>query len=85
MNTDLEIADIFNEYGHLLGGLSKDQKKVVNAIQNCRTSAMGGHKLQCNSCDHQKYTYNSCRNRHCPKCGFLARTRWIEKKRRRVN
>jgi hypothetical protein len=80
MNTDLEIADIFNEYGHLLGGLSKDQKKVVNAIQNCRTSAMGGHKLQCNSCDHQKYTYNSCRNRHCPKCGFLARTRWIEKR-----
>lgn len=80
MNSDLEIADIFNDYGHLIGGLSRDQKKVVNAIKNCRTVALGGHKVICNSCEYQKYTFNSCGNRHCPKCGYLARTKWIEKR-----
>ncbi len=76
----LEIADIFNEFGHKLGGLSEQESKVVNAIKNCRTSVLGGHRLVCTSCDYHTHAYNSCRNRHCPKCGFLARSKWIEKR-----
>jgi hypothetical protein len=76
----LEIADIFNDYGHLLGRLPLHHHKVIQAIKNCRTSVLGGHKLQCDSCDFNKNAYNSCRNRHCPKCGFTARVKWIEKR-----
>jgi len=75
-----EIADIFNNYGHLLGKMPLSHHKVVQAIKNCRTDALGGHQMECSSCDHKKNAYNSCRNRHCPKCGFTARTRWIEKR-----
>ncbi len=78
--TNLEIADIFTDYGHLLGRMPLQHHKVVQAIKNCRTSVLGGHSLSCNSCDFNKNAYNSCRNRHCPKCGFTARTRWIEKR-----
>jgi len=77
---ELEIADIFNDYSHLLGRLRRDQTKVVQAIKNCRTSALGGHKIECDSCEFQSMAYNSCRNRHCPKCGFIARTKWIQKR-----
>lgn len=73
----LEIADIFNRFGHLLGPLSSESVKVVNAIKNCRTSALGGHLKECGSCDYRSQAYNSCRNRHCPKCGFTARNQWI--------
>ncbi len=76
----LEIVDIFNEYGHLLNNLSNDKMKVIQAIKRCRTSDLGGHKLECDSCDFKKYAYNSCRNRHCPKCGFIARQKWIAKR-----
>ena len=76
----LEIANIFDQYDHLLSGLATEQYKVIRAIKNCRTSFLGGHKLKCNSCNYQANFYNSCRNRHCPKCGFLARTKWIEKR-----
>lgn len=76
----LEIADIFTEYGHLLGKMPLQHHKVIQAIKNCRTSVLGGHSLKCDSCDFSKNAYNSCRNRHCPKCGFTARTRWIEKR-----
>src|SRR4051812_770582 len=76
----LEIADIFNDYGHLLGRLPLHHHKVIQAIKNCRTSVLGGHALQCTSCEFSKNAYNSCRNRHCPKCGFIARVRWIEKR-----
>ena len=79
-NPPLEIADIFNNYGHLLGKMPLTHYKVIQAIKNCRTSVLGGHKLECNSCEFKKNAYNSCRNRHCPKCGFTARTRWIEKR-----
>lgn len=77
---DLEIADIFQKYAHLLGPLCRDKQKVINAIQNCRTAVMGGHRQKCNLCDFEKHSYNSCRNRHCPKCQFLARAKWIEKR-----
>lgn len=80
MNSNLEVADIFNEYSHQLKGINKDQSKVIQAIKNCRTSVLGGHKVECDSCDYEKHAYNSCRNRHCPKCGFIARTKWIGKR-----
>ncbi|TVQ73048.1 MAG: IS91 family transposase [Oceanospirillales bacterium] len=74
----LEIADIFNEHSDLLGSMPKQIWKVVQAIKNCRTDALGGHLMKCDSCDFKKNAYNSCRNRHCPKCQFLARSKWIE-------
>ena len=74
----LEIADIFNQFSHLLGPMPPHVWKVVQAIQNCRTSVLGGHKKKCDSCDHVKNAYNSCRNRHCPKCQFVARAIWME-------
>lgn len=76
----LEVADIFNDYGHLLPALSKEKMKVIQAIRRCRTSDLGGHKSECNFCEYEKYSYNSCRNRHCPKCGFIARQKWIAKR-----
>ena len=77
---NLEIADIFNQYGPLLPSLTKQKMKVVQAIKRCRTSDLGGHKSKCNTCDFKKYSYNSCRNRHCPKCGFIARQKWIARR-----
>jgi len=76
----LEIADIFNDYDHLLEKVRPEQHKVIQAIKNCRTAVLGGHSLKCNTCEFEKNAYNSCRNRHCPRCGFTARTRWIEKR-----
>lgn len=76
----LEIADIFENFSHLLGKLPPEHWKVIQAIKNCRTGALGGHLLQCGSCDFQKNAYNSCRNRHCPKCGFTKRNQWVEKR-----
>jgi hypothetical protein len=75
---NIEVADIFRYFGNKIGKLSKDQWKAVNAIKNCRTGALGGHLLQCGSCDFKSQAYNSCRNRHCPKCQFTARTKWVE-------
>jgi predicted Zn-ribbon and HTH transcriptional regulator len=76
----LEIADIFNQYGHLLDNLPYSHQKVIQDITRCRTQALGGHRLECNSCEYQKNAYNSCRNRHCPKCQFIPTLRWIEKR-----
>src|SRR3989339_59568 len=77
----LEVTHIFKKFGHLLGPIPKEQHKVVQDIKNCRTDVLGGHKLECDSCHYQKNAYNSCRNRHCPKCQFLARVKWIEKRK----
>ena len=74
-----EIADIFRQNLDKLGKLSKCQWKVVNAIISCRTPKLGGHVLSCPECGHIKYLYHSCRNRHCPKCGCLAKAKWLEK------
>ena len=76
----IEIADIFRSYGYLLGRLPLSHHKVIQAIKNCRTEVLGGHQLECESCNYKKNAYNSCRNRHCPKCGFTARSRWVEKR-----
>lgn len=58
--------------------MSPDQHKVVRAIRACRTAALGGHVDACDACEYQRISYNSCRNRPCPKCQTLTKERWIE-------
>jgi hypothetical protein len=80
-----EVADIVRahgeefqkQYGHLLDA---DGRRVLRAIQNCRTSILGGHVEECNHCGHRVISYNSCRNRHCPKCQGAARERWLSER-----
>jgi hypothetical protein len=79
----LEVADIFRTHGpawrkQQAGHLSLGQLKVMSAIEQCRTAALGGHVLRCNACDHEEISYNSCRNRHCPKCQARAAQHWLE-------
>ena len=79
----LEVADIFRRYGETYraeheGSLSVAQRRVMQAITACRTAALGGHVERCDACEHRRIAYNSCRNRHCPKCQSLARAQWIE-------
>ena len=79
----LEVADVFRTFGPAWreaqhGHLSLQQLKVMSAIEQCRSAALGGHVLRCDSCGHQEISYNSCRNRHCPKCQAKAAQRWLE-------
>ena len=79
----LEVADIFRTHGaqwrqSQAGHLSLGQLKVMSAIEICRSSALGGHVLYCESCQQSEIAYNSCRNRHCPKCQASAAHRWLE-------
>ena len=60
------------------GHLNLPQLKVMSAIENCRTAALGGHVAACTKCDHQHIAYNSCRNRHCPKCQGAAAQDWMQ-------
>ena len=81
MRVKLEVGDIFRRYGPTFRQnhrLSLAQHKAMNAIEACRTATLGGHIDQCDQCGHQRISYNSCRNRHCPKCQGLARARWLE-------
>ena len=78
---NIEVADIFRQYSHLLGRMPLKHWKAVQAIKNCRTGALGGHLQSCGSCDYKKPAYNSCRNRHCPKCGYTERAVWIERRK----
>jgi hypothetical protein len=78
----LEVADIFRDHGAAwrsanAGHLSLDQLKVMSAIESCRTAALGGHVARCEDCTHTLITYNSCRNRHCPKCQGAAAKQWL--------
>jgi hypothetical protein len=75
------LADIVRQYGHdfrLRHRLPLSHLKVLRAIESCRTAALGGHREQCASCSFERYAYNSCRNRHCPKCQALAKAQWLE-------
>jgi Putative transposase/Transposase zinc-binding domain len=86
MRPSLEVADIFRRYGaHYrqthAASLSQAQRRVMRAIEVCRTAALGGHVDQCDTCGHQRIAYNSCADRHCPKCQSLARAQWLEKRR----
>ena len=82
-----EIADIFRrygsafqaQYGWLLGPL---QLLVLKALAACRTAQLGGHVQECDHCGHQKQAYNSCHNRHCPKCQASLRGKWFEDRQR---
>ena len=79
----LEVADIFRRHGAAWrqtqqGHLSLAQLKVMSAIEQCRSAALGGHVLRCEACQHAEISYNSCRNRHCPKCQARAAQRWLE-------
>jgi Putative transposase/Transposase zinc-binding domain len=79
----LEVADIFREHGPAWreaqrGHLSLAQLKVMSAITQCRTAALGGHVLRCEGCGTDQIAYNSCRNRHCPKCQSSAAQRWLD-------
>jgi hypothetical protein len=78
----LEVADIFRGHGPAwrqtnAGHVSFDQLRVMSAIERCRTAALGGHVLRCESCAHTLIAYNSCRNRHCPKCQGAAAREWL--------
>jgi hypothetical protein len=79
----LEVADIFRAHGPALreaqrGHLSLAQLKVMSAITQCRTAALGGHVLRCDGCGLDQVSFNSCRNRHCPKCQSSAAKRWLD-------
>ena len=82
-----EVADIFRTHGpayrqaHVL---SPEQKKVMWAIQNCRTPVLGGHEHVCLDCGARTPAYNACRNRHCPKCQALDQARWLESRKQRI-
>jgi hypothetical protein len=79
----LEVADIFRAQGQVWrqahrGHISLGQLKVMSAIEACRSAALGGHVLRCSDCARQQIAYNSCRNRHCPRCQGSAAHRWLE-------
>jgi len=83
MTHRLEVADVFRGSGSAFldrfgKSLSFDQHRALRAIALCRTRALGGHVQQCEGCGHTKPSYNSCRNRHCPKCQASARAAWLE-------
>jgi predicted RNA-binding Zn-ribbon protein involved in translation (DUF1610 family) len=82
----VEVADILHAQGHTFveqhPWLSVQQRSVLRAITRCRTAALGGHLDRCDACGHQAISYNSCRNRHCPKCQAQARERWLAARER---
>lgn len=83
----LEVADVFRAAGEAYRDRyvpTFEQRKVMAAIERCRTSALGGHLDVCTKCGLEKPAYNSCRNRHCPKCQSLTQARWIEGRRERI-
>ena len=82
----MEVADILHAQGETFieqhPWLSAQQRSVLRAIARCRTAALGGHLDRCDACGHQAISYNSCRNRHCPKCQAQARERWLHARER---
>ena len=83
----MELADIFRAHGSAYGAdhrLSAVQCRAMRAIVACRTAALGGHLEACDTCGEPRYTYHSCRNRHCPKCQTRAKERWLEARQREL-
>jgi predicted Zn-ribbon and HTH transcriptional regulator len=85
MRPALEVADIVRAHGDEFrqahaASLSPRQKRVLRSIEVCRTAALGGHLERCDQCGHERNAYNSCADRHCPKCQSLARAKWLEKR-----
>ncbi len=83
----LEVADIFRAHGDAYRQshvLSPEQARAMRAIETCRTATLGGHKDKCVSCAFERPAYNSCRNRHCPKCQSLAQALWVDRRMERI-
>jgi hypothetical protein len=83
----LELADVFRRHGpayRAQHSLPLQALRVMRAIETCRTAALGGHLEQCGQCAHQRIAYNSCRNRHCPKCQTLAKQRWLQRRKQEL-
>jgi len=83
----LEIADIVRAHGQAFArahALTAEKAAVLDAIKRCRTADLGGHVDVCDACGHSEISYNSCRNRHCPKCQSLAQARWLERRMQRI-
>ena len=81
----LELADILRNYAPAFldaygDTVSPEQHRVLRDLVRCRTSELGGHVEQCNGCGHQRIAYNSCRNRHCPRCQAAARAAWLDER-----
>jgi hypothetical protein len=81
----LEVADVFRRYGEAYrqqhgASMSAMQRRVMSAIEVCRTAALGGHLERCDQCAYERNAFNSCRDRHCPKCQCLARAHWIQER-----
>jgi hypothetical protein len=79
----LEVADVIRQYGEAFldkhgGRLSRSQRQALRDLVRCRTAELGGHLEHCLDCGHDRIAYNSCRNRHCPKCQALARAHWLD-------
>ena len=82
----LEVADLFRRFGaryrqDFASGFHPQHRRVMRAIEQCRTAALGGHREQCDRCGHERISYNSCRNRHCPKCRSVAKAEWLQARR----
>ena len=82
----MEIADIFRDHGPAwrkanAGHVSLGQLKVMSAIESCRTVALGGHVMRCEDCSYTQIAYNSCRNRHCPKCQGSQALAWMKQRK----
>jgi len=89
MEKRLEVADIFRSYGPSYrethrGEMSQRHRRAIDAIDICRTSELGGHVDECDECGSLRISYNSCRNRHCPKCQCMDKERWLETRKRDV-
>ncbi len=85
--TKYEVADIIRAHRRELEQCTKlraEQRRALSAMALCRTAALGGHLDRCTRCDFKRPSYNSCRNRHCPKCQALAQERWIQARSERV-
>src|SRR5882762_5251816 len=85
----LEVADVVQQYGAAYltrygHRTSTAQQRVLRAIALCRTAALGGHTTQCDHCGHSESSYNSCRNRHCPKCQGMAQAAWLAAREREL-
>jgi len=84
-----EVADVFRAYGEGYrnkhgASMSLEQWRVMRAIEICRTASLGGHVDECDACGYQAISYNSCRNRHCPKCQSLAKAQWLQARKAEV-
>ena len=83
----IEVADVFNKFASAYKAshsLPLQCLKVISSIQSCRTSSLGYHVDKCSDCGHERKVYNSCRNRHCPKCQGLAQLKWLEKRKQEL-